>query len=175
MSVIRRDRLTTTKTYHKVTIRDDMNDIPEDEARQLLTRPLFCEDCPEWRPPRGTKGMLQASCGLLDSDGINVQLIVDLIFKRSPKTDVVQYKFSVFRRGPAARLERVFQLDVTQWPKGFPSDHHKPHQHFGDKRNLADASWSDWTYDEVLKHFCAMTNITFQPPLSHPEELQLRG
>ena len=152
-----------------------MNDVPEAEARQLLASPLFCEDFPDWRPPKGTKGVHRVACGLLDSDGVNVRLVADLIFKRSPKTRLVQYKFSVFRRGPSARLERVFQLDVTQWPKGAPSKHHEPHEHFGDNREVGDAAWSKWTYDEVLARFCAMTNITFRPPLPHPEELHLRG
>lgn len=152
-----------------------MNDVPEAEARRLLANPLYCDDYPDWRPPKGTKGKLQVSCGLLNAEGVNVRLIADLIFSRSPSTRIVRYKFSVFLRGSSARLERVFQLDVSQWPRGAPSEHHRPHQHFGDNRQLGDATWASWTYDEVLERFCATTNITFRPPLPHPEELRLRG
>ncbi|MGS1115991.1 hypothetical protein [Castellaniella sp. UC4442_H9] len=152
-----------------------MNDVSEAEAREILAAALSCEDCPDWRPPKGTKGIHETSCGLLDSDGVNVRLVVDLIFKRSSKTGIVQYKFSVFRRGSPARLERVFQLDVIHWPKGAPSEHHKSHEHFGDNRTLGDASWEEWTYDDVMGRFRTMTNITFKPPVPHPEELQLRG
>ena len=150
-----------------------MNDVPEDEARALLASPLFCDDCGQWRPPKGSKNIHETSCGLLDENGINVRLIVQLIFKRSVKTGLVSFQFSVFRRNPSG-LERVYQLDVRGWPRGAPSNHHRPHEHFGDSRAIGNAAWEKWTYDEVMAYFCAATNIVFRPPVPHPEEFQLR-
>ncbi|MNT30549.1 hypothetical protein D3C72_1663480 [compost metagenome] len=115
------------------------------------------------------------SCGLLDANGRSAKLIVELRFRRSSKTNVAQYVFSVFRRVLPKGLERVYQLDVMQWPKPVRDQHQMPHEHFGNERNLGDDSWAKWSYDEVLAYFCARTNITFVPPVPHPEELRLKG
>ncbi|WP_238920911.1 hypothetical protein [Achromobacter xylosoxidans] len=152
-----------------------MNNVTAEEALALLSSPLICEDCPDWVPGKELKGLLSTSCGLLDSTGRSAKLVAELRFRRSSKTHVAQYVFSVFRRTLPRGLERVYQLDILQWPKPVKDLHQMPHEHFGNERIQGDDSWSKWTYDEVLAHFCARANITFVPPVPHPEELRLKG
>ncbi|HBQ88685.1 MAG TPA: hypothetical protein DD803_04395 [Alcaligenes faecalis] len=145
------------------------------EARQLLSQRLTCEDSPDWAPLKGYKGFLSTSCGLLDTNGKSTRLIADLEFRRSPKTNVIRYVFSVYRRELRQGLERVYQLDVSQWPRPVKDLHQLPHEHMGDERTVGADHWSKWTYEEVLAYFCAQTNITFIPVVPHPEELRLKG
>lgn len=152
-----------------------MNTIKEEEALGLLAMPLTCEDYPDWVQSKEHKDLRAIACGLLDSNGKSVKLIAELRFRRSSKTKVVQYVFSVFRRVLSRGLERVYQLDITQWPKPVRDLHQLPHEHLGDTRAIGDDSWSTWTYDQVLAHFCSRTNIEFRPPAPDPEELRLKG
>lgn len=151
-----------------------MNDIPEDEARDLLARPLYCDECRDWEPAKGLKGVLETSCGLLNEEGTNVKLLLDLSFRRSPKTNTIRYVFSVFKRLPRG-LDRVYQLDVSQWNRPVADKHNQSHEHVGNARNPGEASWQKWTFEEVMVYFCQQTNITFRPNLHHPEVLQLKG
>lgn len=151
-----------------------MNDIPEAEARTLLAKPLKCEDSPSWEPLRIQPDTFQIGVGVLDEFGIRTGLYVQLNFHRGLKTKSVTYQFSVFKRQPYG-LERVYQLEVVQWSRPIKDAHKQSHEHFGDKRTPGDASWDNWQYDDVIKHFCSRTNIQFQPALMHPEHFQLRG
>lgn len=151
-----------------------MNKVSGEEARKLLSQPLYCEDCPDWTAGRELKGLLSTSCGLLDSDGKSNKLIVELRYRRSAKTKTVQYVFSVFERSLGG-LRRIYQLDITQWPRPVKDLHSMPHEHIGADRNDGDSTWSKWTFEQVLLHFCSQTNITFTPNIPHPEELRLKG
>lgn len=115
-----------------------------------------------------------ASCGLIDTTGVRKMMLLTMRFKRSMKTGVVQYQFTIFKRHFRG-LDRVYQLDITQWPKPVKDAHQRPHEHMGDMRILGAPSWAIWTYDQAVSHFCLRTNVTFDPPLGHPEELRLQG
>lgn len=151
-----------------------MRDIPEDEARALFARPLVCADCTEWETCRLQPDSKMIEAGVTDEDGISARLLVQLIFTRSRKTKLVSYRFTVFQRQPW-KMEPAYQLHVSQPPKGFKAAHAKPHEHIGTAREIGDASWASWSYDEVLTRFCAITNITFRPKPPHPEEFALKG
>ncbi|WP_119154170.1 hypothetical protein [Caldimonas tepidiphila] len=152
-----------------------MQHIPEAEARALLAEPLICEDCPDWEHEKTQPHSLSTETGLVDADGIRTGLHVKLIFSRSPSTGIVRHIFTVYKRNPWG-LTRVYQLEVSKWKKHQPKDKHQlSHEHIGRSRTEGDASWSHWTYDEIIVHFCRQTNITFKPPLSHPEDFRLRG
>lgn len=151
-----------------------MNNISEEEARALFIQPLICEDCSEWRYSPGVKGEMNTGAGLLNEQGVGVKLYADLTFRRSPKTNTVRYVFTVFRRGITGS-ERVYQLDITQWPKPVRDLHQMPHEHIGAGRYLGDDSWSTWTYHDVIARFCSQTNITFSPLIPDPEDFKLKG
>ena len=151
-----------------------MRDVTEQDASALLAAPLLCEDCEDWKPSRTSKGLLEAGCGLISREGVNLRLYVDMRFRRTGKTNGRFYMFSIFRRQPYGQ-ERIYQLDIRQYPVT-PRDHHLlPHEHIGSARQIGDAEWLNWTYDQVLAHFCARTNVTFIPQLPHPDEFRLRG
>lgn len=152
-----------------------MSKVTLSEAKDLLSQPLTCEDSPDWSPTKGVKGLLSTSCGLLDSNGKSTKLIAELQYRRSAKTNVIRYVFSVYQRQLPKGLERVYQLDVPQWPRPVKDLHQLPHEHVGDERNLGADYWSKWQYEDVLEYFCTQTNITFMPDMPHPEELHLKG
>lgn len=150
-----------------------MNDATEEEARRILAGPFVCEDCGEWTPSKSLNGLHETGCGLLGEDGVNLRLYVDMKYRRTEKTDSTHYMFTMFKRQPYGP-ERVYQLDVRQYPIVPRDAHSLPHEHIGNSRVTGDASWSKWTYDEVMAYFCRQANIEFRPTLPHPEEFRLK-
>jgi hypothetical protein len=151
-----------------------MNDIPEAEARSLLSCPLRCEGCEEWEPLRTQPGSFTTGAGVVDARGVGSRLYVQLDYRNSLKTRSVKYVFTVVKRQPYGR-DRVYQLEIFQVPKQLKDIHRRSHEHFGDSRVLGDASWNDWGYDDVLAYFSKQTNIAFYPEPPHPEHFQLKG
>lgn len=151
-----------------------MNDVDFAEAQRLLGQPLRCEDIECWHPEKQQPDTWSCSGGLLKGDGVSAKMLVELIYRRSPKTGVVLYKFSVFLQHPWG-LERVYQLDIRQTKRPLKDAHARPHEHFGDQREAGDAHWSHWTFAEVMDHFSLRTGIQFVPPAADPEHFELRG
>jgi hypothetical protein len=151
-----------------------MRTIPEDEARGLVSAPLECEDPPGWTPLKVQAGTVRLGTGVLDSNGVGTQMYVELIYRRSHKTNITKFMFTLFKRYPYGK-ERIYQLEVTQTPKRIKDLHKISHEHMGGTRTTGDAKWASWGYDEVLAHFCDRTNIAFRPRPPHPEHFQLTG
>ena len=152
-----------------------MQDLPEAEARSLLAMPLTCEDPPDWVPERIPKGLARLSCGLIDEDGISARLLLEFLFRRSPKTGIEKFILTVFKLTTHGR-QRVYQLEIEKLKVAPKNLHAMPHEHFGDKRICGTKEWFQWSYDDILRKFCAETNIKFKPhPPSGPEAFELRG
>lgn len=151
-----------------------MQKIPEEEARALVSQPLFCEDIENWNPLKIQPGTAVCGNGILDADGQSVRMYVELSYRSTPRTKITKYVFTLFKRILRGK-ERVYQLEVTQTPKRVKDLHKLSHEHMGDLRTDGGATWDNWGYDEVLAHFCAATNITFVPKPAHPDDFQLRG
>lgn len=150
-----------------------MNTIPEAEARALLARPQECVDCPDWSGWKLLAGSVQTSMGLVDANGMGTRMQVVLRFHRSAKTKITHHLLTVFKMEPYG-LERVYQLDVKQFPRPVKDAHQKPHEHWGALRTLGAASWATWSYEQVLAHFSQQTNIIFLPQPKHPEAFELK-
>lgn len=151
-----------------------MHTVAFDEASGLLARPLTGEPPSDWLPAKSQIETFEMTCGLLDEDGAHTRLHVELAYRRSAKTGLKRFKFSVFLRQRYG-IERVYQLDVLQSKKAIRDKHSMPHEHFGDRRTNGTESWQNWTFEEILGHFQKRTNIIFRPPPSHPEHFELRG
>jgi hypothetical protein len=151
-----------------------MRNIPENEALDLVSGPLICKDASGWTPIKVQPGTVRLGAGVLDIHGIGTQMYVELIYRRSHKTNSTIFKFTLFKRYSFGK-ERVYQLEVTQTPRRIKDLHKISHEHVGSTRTIGDAKWANWGYDEVLAHFCARTNITFRPAPPHPEHFQLTG
>lgn len=149
-----------------------MQKIPEEEARALVRKPLFCEDIDDWSPLKVQRGTVVCGAGVLDENGESVRMYVELAYRNTHRTKITTYLFTLFKRYPYGK-ERVYQLEISQTPKRIKDLHKLSHEHMGSLRTLGDVNWGGWGYDEVLAHFCARTNITFKPRPSHPEEFQL--
>ncbi|MFO1261918.1 MAG: hypothetical protein U1E84_01020 [Rhodoferax sp.] len=149
-----------------------MSDTPHKEARALLAKPLICVDIGEWLPERGDRW--GCCSGVTDMEGVGTGLIVQLAFRHSTKTRRKHHQFSVFRQ-KVGGLERVYQLDVVQFNKTLKNLHDLPHEHMGDQRTPGDAAWSNWSFEEMLQHFCQRTKIEFRPNPTHPESFELKG
>jgi hypothetical protein len=149
-----------------------MRKIPEEEARALVSKARICEDIGDWLPLKVQPGTVVCHAGLIDESGASARMQVELLYRTTHKTRMVSYIFTLFKRFPYGN-ERIYQLEVTQTPKRIKDMHRLSHEHMGSLRTMGNASWSGWSYDEVLAHFCAATNISFEPKPSHPEEFKL--
>lgn len=151
-----------------------MQDIPEYEARALLIEPRRCEDAPNWAPIKQQPGSFEIGVGVVDHEGKSTGLYVQLIFQRSYKTQIVRYRFTVFKRQRYGS-DRVYQLQVNHFPRPVHDAHQRSHEHIGNRRVTGDAAWANWSYDDVIAYFCRQTNISFDPELLHPEHFRLVG
>lgn len=151
-----------------------MNNIPESEARELLATASVCEFEGEWMPEKVSPGTFTTSAGLVDAEGVGRQMTVKLFFRRSQKTGIVKYVFSVYKRTPYS-LDRIYQLDVTHTRKPIKNLHDMSHEHIGSLRRNGNESWSRWKFEDVLEYFCIATNIKMSPGPDHPESFELRS
>lgn len=154
--------------------KNNMNDVEFSEAIRLLSQPLRCEDIEFWRSEKQQPDTWSCSGGLLKVDGVSAAMLVELIYRRSQKTGIVLYKFSVFLQH-AWGLERVYQLEVRQAKRPLKDVHSRPHEHFGDQRTLGEPSWSTWTFHDTLRHFEQRTGIEFDPLVQEPDHFELKG
>ena len=134
-----------------------MINITESEALVILGSPKFCYDC-TWAVIRTQPYAMEASVGLVDENGKNVRLLVQLIYQMHPTVGSTKYIFTLFSQ-KITGLERVYQLEVKQYKKIVKSLHQLPHEHIGDNRVIGSDTWASWDYDEVLAHFASKTNI----------------
>lgn len=151
-----------------------MNDIPESEARALLSTSKFCELDGEWHPENVQPGTYVISAGLVDAEGLGTRMVVELRFRRGHKTGIIRYVFGVFKRNPHGS-DRVYQLDVMQSKKPIKNLHDKSHEHIGAFRVSGQDSWVKWQFKDVLEYFCKTANITMSPGPVHPEHFELKG
>lgn len=152
----------------------NMHEISEPEARILLDRPLRCEDVGDWKAVGIGLNTCLLQSGLICQNRMATELYVELKFCRRAGPGRISYSFSVFRRN-RCNVDRVYQLTVVQSPKPIKDKHGQSHEHIGASRTLGTAEWQEWSYDDVLKHFCARTNITFVPTPGHPENFRRNG
>jgi len=149
-----------------------MQSVSNEEALALLSRPLVCQDMEDWRYERLQPNMARAECGLVDEFGIGSGLTVQLMFARSPKTKLAEYKLTVFKRNLSA-LQRVYQLQVNAVAHAPKNWHDMVHEHMGTTRIPGNEDWLRWGLPEALAYFCHRTNITFIPAILDPEDFRL--
>lgn len=152
-----------------------MDSLKEAEARQILSKPHYCEDASpdDWELLERPKGAFSFELGLVDAKGQNTGLFVAFHFFRQPTTRLITIKMSVFQQQRKQPRARVYQLQITT--KSYDPDnwHEEAHEHFGDGRDPV-PQWRDWrSFPDVLKFFSSQTNIEFRPPLDDPEQLRL--
>lgn len=143
-----------------------VNDLDTEEARALFTVNRICEDIGDWQPEKQQPHTWTASCGVLNPDGSSAGLLVELLYRWSPKTKTTYLLFTVHKRHVWG-LERAYQLDIEQHVRRLPL-HDLPHEHFGKERYEGSGDWATWSFNEALRYFCERTRITFVPPLDDP-------
>jgi hypothetical protein len=151
-----------------------MSKVTEAEALALLSNPKQCIDIGAWLPVRHLANTWSCASGVINAEGVGTHLWVDLVLRRSPKTRMIWYKFSVFRRH-AWGTEMVYQLDVQCYEKRLKNAHDMPHEHMGDLRMQGSLTWAQWSFEDVLRRFSERTKIDFEPPVSHPDDFELKG
>lgn len=151
-----------------------MNDVPEAEAIALLSRPLLCEDAPEWTYNKLRPGLVTMECGLVQEDRSRAGLHIQLMFARSLKTSIGSFKFTVFRMNLGAH-QRVYQIQVNAVAHAPKNWHDFAHEHMGDARVDGSREWLKWSFGEALDYFCHRANIAFVPPLADPEVFELKS
>jgi hypothetical protein len=137
-------------------------DMPEDEARALLRAPLICDDPGDWVMDPSIAFTERIQCGLLSEQGERRGLLLDFRFTGHRRIHRDRYMFTVYKLDRGRHL-RVYQLDIQKWPR-LPNDRHAwPHEHIGNTRVVGDATWLNWSFDDMLDRFCQTTNVSFQP------------
>lgn len=138
-----------------------LRDVPEDESRAALENPSFCRDATPWVQDR-KQPIYRCAAGLVDAEGNPLGRVAELLVNESVDTGIRRFKFSVFKIS-AGFQERIYQLDVTRWPR-MPADlHARPHERFGQFRGVPQSDWARWTYHEAFEHFVRTTLIDFDP------------
>lgn len=153
-----------------------MESLDEDEALGILSVPHKVEDADpdDWQLLEKPVGAFEFEQGLLDEQGRNAGLVASLHFYRSPDTQLITVKMSVFRQTKRQPKVRVYQLHIMTQSYDPKSWHDEAHEHIGKGRYLV-KEWSDWnSFNDVLQYFCKKTNITFDPELNDPEQLRLK-
>ena len=150
-----------------------MNKLQENEAKALLTKPLFCEDLGDWMPIKKSNFIHEIESGLLDEDGIATKLHLKLHYFYNPTTKVKNYVFSVYNKTPYG-LEVVYQLDIFQTSRYIKDLHKLPHEHIGNKRLTLDEAFKNCNFTVALNHFLSQTNITISGDVDSPEEFRLK-
>jgi len=143
-----------------------VNDLDTDEATVLLSVARTCEDVGDWVPEKQQPHSWTVSCGVLNSDGSSAGLLVELLYRWSPKTKTTYLLFSVHKLNVWGS-ERAYQLDIEQHVRRLPL-HDLPHEHFGKDRNKGSSEWTTWSFKEALRYFSERTKITFNPPVDDP-------
>lgn len=153
-----------------------MESLDECEARAILLTPHRVEgaEAEDWQLLDKPKGAFEFEQGLVDEHGKNAGLVVSLHFYRSPKTQLITVKMSVFRQVKRQPPLRVYQLHITTQSYDPQNWHDEAHEHIGKGRYLVQ-QWHHWrSFGDVLQYFCQQTNITFDPELHDPEHLRLQ-
>lgn len=155
----------------------ELDSVTEEEARQLLSVVHVCEDADQddWqfldKPQRAysfEQGLVTDPCG--GKSG----LVVQLIFRRSPDTNLITVKMSVFQELRKQPKVRVYQLHITTKSYNPDNWHDEAHEHVG-KGRYPVPQWRSWrSFGDVLDFFCQQTNIEFRPALEDPEQLRLK-
>lgn len=143
-----------------------VNDLDTAEALALFSVARTCEDVDDWVPERQQPHSWTASCGALNADGSSAGLLVELLYRWSPKTKTTYLLFTVHKRN-AWGSERAYQLDIEQHIRKLPL-HDLPHEHFGKERTEGSSDWATWSFEEALRYFSDRTKITFNPPVFDP-------
>lgn len=151
-----------------------MRDMPEQEARSLLEVGSKCPGAVPWVPSRSAGLQWSAGAGLVDGQGSPRGLYVELVARQVLKPNMRAYRFSVYRTLPQGP-QRVYQLDVPQWPNLPRDQHHWPHEHIGNRRIAGDEGWVRWSLADAIDRFCAATNTKFEPEIPDPFEFRLQG
>lgn len=150
-----------------------MRDISRAEAEALLSQQHVCEDMPDWQTDKLQPYLQRCACGLVLPDGTRAGLFVELSFAAPPKTNLIEFKFSVFRKRGAS-TERVYQMHLNKVARRPKSWHDFAHEHIGDEREDGTPQWLTWSFHDALDYFCQRTNIQFLPPLEDPSEFRLK-
>lgn len=153
-----------------------MDSVTEEEARELLATLHVCEDADldDWQVLEKPFGAYTFEQGLVTESGSNSGLVVQLNFYRSPETNLITVKMSVFRQVRKQPKVRVYQLHITTKSYNPDNWHDEAHEHYGRGRNPV-PQWRDWrSFGDVLDFFCKQTNIEFRPELDDPEQLRLK-
>lgn len=80
--------------------------------------------------------------------------------------------FSLYKKEKSGQT-RVVQVDVRN---PFPDYNSKdwPHIHFGSRYEKVSDKTAEITFDTALQHFCTLSNLEFEPPMTDPWDPQLK-
>ncbi len=150
-----------------------MKDLSFEEATALLAHRHICQDMQEWWPDKIQPYLERCASGLVRDDGSRAGLFIELTFARPPKTGLIEFKFTVFRRHLSS-VQRVYQMHLNKVARRPKNWHDFAHEHVGASRVDGSPEWLAWSFNDALDYFCRRTNIEFLPPLHDPSVFRLK-
>lgn len=144
----------------------------EDEGRRLAAIPKWGDPRTSWSQDR--PNTFTNAFGVVDQEGKAIKgMQVDFEVFVSPRLGLAKYVFSL-RHYDLGRPERAYQLHINCRPGLRTTDHGCSHEHYGEPRFNADASWSVLSFDEAVKRFCEKASLQLESPLPDYQEFSLK-
>lgn len=130
----------------------------EKEGRELAALPKWGEPRSQWAQDR--PNTFTNAFGVVDENGQTIKgLHVELVVFVSPRLGISKFVFSL-RQFDLGRTERAYQLHINGRKGVLAHQHAYSHEHYGDPRFQADASWADASFEDAAKRFCVNTTLT---------------
>lgn len=144
----------------------------EAEAKELASVAKWGEPNSEWRQDR--PNAFSNGFGVVDEDGKTIRGVqVDFEVCIGLRTGSTKFIFTL-RRLSMGSPERVYQLEINCRGNLKPNDHAYSHEHFGDKRYVADSAWANLSFEDAVKMFCDRCNLVLVEALPNYQSFKLK-
>ena len=130
----------------------------EKEGKELAAIPKWGEPRSQWAQDR--PNTFTNAFGVVNKDGQSIKgLQVELEVFVSPRLGISKFVFSL-KQFELGRPERAYQLHINGRKGVLPREHAYCHEHYGEPRFQANASWAGASFEDAVKRFCANTTLT---------------
>jgi hypothetical protein len=144
----------------------------ENEGRRIAGIPKWGEPRDQWSQDR--PNTLTNAFGLVNAEGQTIKgLLAEFEIFVSPRLGQTKYVFSL-KQFELGRVARVYQQEVNFRRGIHPSDHGYSHEHYGEPRFKADASWACARFEDAVLRFCDKANVSFTAEMPHYQGFVLK-
>lgn len=117
---------------------------------------------PQWELDKVEKRLVSLEFFLHNEKNEITRFFVHFKIIKLKNKNVFKYDFSLSYLTKSAKI-RIYQIEIGLI-KDRRHKHTLPHEHIGDSpegRIIGSYDWFDWSYNDVLEHFCSRVLIDF--------------